>query len=88
MVPIPPGNIALGKVQKKNNCRLSSAAIGQKTLTLSRILTKCFKWSENGQKIRTKSENVAKDSEEETILIMLILCNTLLDTFIITSKSF
>ena len=53
--------------------------MGQKILTLSRILTKCFKWSENGQKIRTKSENAAEDSEEETNTIMLTLCNTLTD---------
>ena len=49
--------------------------IGQKILTLSRILTKCFKWSENGQKIRTKSEKPAEDSEEKTNIIMLTLCN-------------
>ena len=36
--------------------------IGQKILTLSRILTKCLKWSENGQKIRTKSDNAVEDS--------------------------
>ena len=63
-------------------------SMGQKILTLSRILTKCFKWSENGQKIRTKSENAAEDSEEETNTIMLTLYNTLIDTFIITSKFF
>ena len=62
--------------------------MGQKILTLSRILTKCFKWSENGQKIRTKSENAAEDSEEETNTIMLTLYNTLIDTFIITSNFF
>ena len=55
--------------------------MGQKILTLSRILTKCFKWSENGQKIRTKSENAAEDSEEETNTIMLILCNTAIDIY-------
>jgi len=48
----------------------------QKILTLSRIFTKYFKWSENGQKIINKSENAAKDSDEETKKIMLILCNT------------
>ena len=62
--------------------------IGQKILTLSRILTKCFKWSENGQKIRTKSEIAAEDSEEETNTIMLRLCNTVIDTIIITSTFF
>ena len=62
--------------------------MGQKILTLSRILTKCLKWSENVQKIRTKSENAVEDSEEETNKIMLTLCNTLKVTFIITSKFF
>ena len=61
--------------------------IGQKILTFSRILTKCFKWSENGQKIRTKSEIAAEDSEEETNTIMQ-LCNTVIDTIIITSTFF
>ena len=32
----------------------------------------------NGQKIMTKSENAAEDSEEETNTIMLTLCNTLI----------
>ena len=41
--------------------------MGQNILTLFRIVTNCFKWSENGQKIRTKSENAAEDSEEVTI---------------------
>ena len=49
--------------------------MGQKILILSRILTKCFKWSENGQKIGTKSEKPAEDSEEKTNIIMLTLCN-------------
>ena len=62
--------------------------MGQKILTFSRILTKCFKWSENGQKIRTKSEIAAEDSEEETNTIMLRLCNTVIDTIIITSTFF
>ena len=43
---------------------------------------------ENGQKIMTKSENAAEDSEEETNTIMSTLCNTLIDTFIITSQFF
>ena len=42
----------------------------QKILTLSRNLTKCFKCSENAQKIWTKSENAAGHSEEETNTIM------------------
>ena len=66
------------------NNTMSVLPIGQNILTLSRILTKCFKWSENGQKIRTKSENAAEDYEEETNTIMLRLSNTLIDTFIIT----
>ena len=62
--------------------------MGKKIMTLSRILTKFFKWSENSQKIRTKSENAAEDSEEETNTIMLTLLNTLIDTFIITINFF
>ena len=43
---------------------------------------------ENGQKIMTKSENAAEDSEEETNTIIIILCNTSMDTFIRTSTFF
>ena len=43
---------------------------------------------ENGQKIMTKSENAAEDSEEETNTILLTLWNTLIVNFTITSKSF
>ena len=58
--------------------------VGQKILTLSRIGPNIS----NGQKIMTKSENAAEDSEEETKTIVLTLCNTSMDTFIRTSQFF